>query len=41
MKSKKIKKDYPDMCGVYDWEYLNATPDKNDPSEWARLMSKI
>tara|TARA_Y100000817_G_C16852412_1_gene542613 strand:+ start:1623 stop:2408 length:786 start_codon:yes stop_codon:yes gene_type:complete len=38
---KKIKKDYPDMCGVYDWEYLNAPPDKNDPSEWARLMSKI
>ena len=38
---KKIKKDYPDICGVYDWEYLNAPPDKNDPSEWARLMSKI
>ena len=38
---KKIKNLYPDVGGVYDWEYLNAPPDKNDPSEWARIMSKI
>ena len=38
---KKIKYLYPDVGGVYDWEYLNAPPDKNDPSEWARIMSKI
>lgn len=35
---KKIKDKYPDFSGVYDWEYLNAPPDKEDPSEWARLM---
>ena len=38
---KKIRKVYPDMGGVYDWEYLNAPPDKDDPSEWAKLMSNI
>ena len=25
---------------VFDWEYLNAPPNKNDPSEWTRLMKK-
>ena len=29
------------MLGVYDWEYLNAPPDKNDPSQWAKLMKKF
>ena len=38
---KKIKSVYSDICGVYDWEYLDAPPDKEDPSEWARLMSRI
>ena len=38
---KKIKDKYPKFSGVFDWEYLNAPPDKNDPSEWARLMKQI
>jgi hypothetical protein len=29
---------YPAMCGVYDWEYLNAPPDENDCSLWCKLM---
>ena len=24
----------------HDWEYLNAPPDKNDPSQWAKLIKK-
>ena len=36
----KIKKEYPTFGGVYDWEYLNAPPDK-DPSQWAKLMKQI
>ena len=35
---KEIKKQYPDMSGVYDWEYLNAPPDVKDPSQWAKYM---
>jgi len=35
---KKIKEKYSDFSGVFDWEYLNAPPNKEDPSEWARLM---
>ena len=38
---KKIKDKYPNLSGVFDWEYLNAPPDKNDPSEWVRLMKQI
>ena len=38
---KKIKDKYPNFSGVFDWEYLNAPPDKNDPSQWARLMKQI
>ena len=37
----KIKQEYPDYGGVYDWEYLNAPPNKNDPSQWAKLMKQI
>ena len=33
-----IKKQYPEMGGVFDWEYLNAPPNAKDPSEWAKLM---
>jgi hypothetical protein len=36
----KIKKEYPTFGGVYDWEYLNAPPEK-DPSQWAKLMKQI
>ncbi len=32
---------YPNMCGVYDWEYLNAPPDENDCSLWCKLMKRI
>ena len=35
---KKILQIYPDMRGVYDWEYLNAPPIENDPSQWAHRM---
>ena len=35
---KKIKDKYPTFGGVFDWEYLNAPPNKEDPSEWAKLM---
>ena len=38
---KKIKDKYPDFSGVFDWEYLNAPPDKNDPSQWSRLIKQI
>ena len=34
----KIKEEYPDIRGFYDWEYLDAPPNKNDPSEWAKLI---
>jgi len=35
---KKIKDKYPACGGVFDWEYLNAPPNKEDPSEWAKIM---
>ena len=35
---KKIKDQYPTFCGIFDWEYLNAPPDTNDPSQWAKLI---
>ena len=35
---KEIKKQYPEMGGVFDWEYLDAPPNAKDPSEWAKLM---
>jgi hypothetical protein len=38
---KEIKKEYPNIGGVYDWEYLNAPPDSKDPSQWAKLMKNI
>ena len=38
---KKINDKYPSISGVYDWEYLNAPPDSNDPSQWAKLMKNI
>ena len=37
----KIVKKYPSMSGVYDWEYLNAPPVENDPSQWAHRMKHI
>ena len=38
---KNIKKEYPNFAGVFDWEYINAPPDTNDPSQWAKLMKYI
>ena len=38
---KKIKDKYPNFSGVFDWEYLNAPPDKNDPSQWSKYMKCI
>ena len=38
---KKIVEEYPNMSGVYDWEYLNAPPDTHDPSLWCKLMKRI
>jgi len=37
----KIKVQYPNMGGVFDWEYLDAPPNSNSPGEWANDMSKI
>lgn len=30
--------EYPNMAGVFDWEYLDAPPSKDDPSLWCRLI---
>ena len=38
---KKIKDKYPNFAGVFDWEYLDAPPDKKDPSQWAKLIKQI
>ena len=35
---RSIKEKYPNVCGFYDWEYLDAPPNKDDPSEWAKLV---
>ena len=38
---KKVKKTYPDMKGVFIWEYINSPPDKNDPSQWCKMLKGI
>ena len=38
---KNIKEKYPTFAGVFDWEYLNAPPDPNDPSQWATRIKMI
>ena len=38
---KKCLEKYPKMGGVFDWEYLDSPPDKNDPSQWCKLMNDI
>ena len=35
------KTKYPDMAGVFVWEYIQSPPDKNDPSQWAKMMKAI
>ena len=38
---KKVKDKYNDMKGVFVWEYIQAPPDKKDPSEWCKIMKGI
>ena len=35
---KKIKETYSNFAGVFDWEYIDAPPNDEDPSEWSSLM---
>jgi hypothetical protein len=38
---KKIKNKYSNFGGVFDWEYLDAPPDPQNPSEWAKLIKNL
>jgi len=38
---KDILTEYPNFGGVYDWEYLDAPPDKGNPQNWARFFKEI
>ena len=38
---KELLKIYPTLCGIDDWEYCNAPPNKEDPSLWAKLIKEI
>jgi len=38
---KKVKKTYPDIKGVFIWEYINSPPDQNDPSQWCKMLKGI
>jgi chitinase len=38
---KNIKNQYPDISGIFDWEYLNAPPNQQDPSQWASLIKLL
>lgn len=38
---EKILKLYPSMAGVFDWEYLDAPPDKTNPTIWAKSFKNI
>ena len=35
---QKILLKYPTFGGVFDWEYLDAPPDPQDPSQWCKRM---
>lgn len=37
----KIKTKYNNIGGVFDWEYLNAPPDSNNPSLWAEKFKEL
>ena len=37
----KVKEKYNDMKGVFVWEYCAAPPDKNDPSQWCKIMKGV
>lgn len=36
----QIKKKYPEIGGVFDWEYLDAPPDSTNPSIWGQYMKE-
>ena len=38
---KKCIEEYPTMGGVFDWEYLDAPPEVDDPSKWCFLMKNV
>jgi len=38
---EKILKLYPNMAGVFDWEYLDAPPDKTNPTIWAKSFKNL
>ena len=38
---KQIKDKYSKFGGVFIWEYFDAPPDENDPSQWAVEIYKI
>ena len=37
---KDMKTKYPELAGIYDWEYFNAPPVTKDPSQWAKLIKE-
>ena len=37
----KVKEKYNDMKGVFVWEYCAAPPDKNDPSQWCKIIKGV
>ena len=38
---KKVLTKYKDMSGVFNWEYIDSPPIKDDPSEWVKKMREI
>lgn len=34
-------KRYPEMAGVFVWEYIDSPPDENDPSQWCYQMKHL
>ena len=38
---QEIKEKYPNMAGVFIWEYIQSPPDKSDPSQWCKIMKAI
>ena len=38
---KKIKVEYNNFSGVFNWEYFDAPPNNKDPSEWAYQLKKL
>ena len=34
-------KRYPEMAGVFVWEYIDSPPDEKDPSQWSYQMKHL